>query len=191
MSHPYTREYWDEGTIGYKLYRDFPSHWRIVKIILEKKPESVLDVGGARGYIVKKLEANGIRAVCMDISENAWHNRATNSFVRWDARRTPWDYQEQGKPPTFTNKSFDLCMSTSFMEHLTEPEIEVVIKEMARVSKRGYHTITFEKTPQDIDITHRTFKPHEWWMGKFKEFAPDYPVEIMTKEQAAELEKTP
>lgn len=182
MSHPYTREYFDEGTIGYKLYRDFPSHWRIVKIILEKKPESVLDVGGARGYIVKKLEANGIHATCMDIAENAYHNRVTENFMLHDARVTPW---------IFSDKTFDLCMSTSFMEHLTEPEIEVVIKEMARVSKRGYHSITFEKTPQDIDITHRTFKPIEWWYQKFKEYAPDYPVEIMTKQQTEELEKTP
>jgi len=181
--HPYTRSYFEDGTFGYHMYRDFPTHWRIIEILKTKKPASVLDVGASRGYICKHMEAElGIKAVAMDISEHAFHTRATDSFVLHDARKAPWPFKD---------KEFDLAISMAFMEHLTEEEIPTVMREMARVSSRAYLTITFDKTPQDIDTTHRVFKPLEWWMAKFKEQAPDYPVEIMSVEEAKKMEQTP
>lgn len=181
--HPYTRSYFEDGTFGYHMYRDFPTHWRIIEILKTKKPTSVLDVGASRGYICKHMEAElGIKAVAMDISEHAYHTRATDSFVLHDARKAPWPFKD---------KEFDLAISMAFMEHLTEEEIPTVMKEMARVSRRAYLTITFEKTPIDIDTTHRVFKPLEWWMAKFKEHAPDYLVEIMSAEEAKKSEQTP
>jgi len=108
--HPFTRAYFEgEGYAG--LYHDFPIHWKTVEIILKRKPKSVLDVGGARGYIVKKLEDRGVRAVCMDISEHCWHTRATDSFILWDATKTPWPLKD---------KEFDLCVSIALFEHMRE-----------------------------------------------------------------------
>lgn len=184
MSHPYTRGYFEGDGTGYLgLYRDFATHWRIINLLKTKQLKSVLDVGASRGYICKHLEAElGIKAVAMDISEHAFHTRATDSFVLHDARKAPWPFKD---------KEFDMCISLSFMEHLTEEEISIVIKEMARVSERAYLTITFEKTPQDVDVTHRTFKSHEWWITQFEEFAPNFKVEIMTVEEAKLMEQTP
>ena len=182
--HPYTRGYFEGDGTGYLgLYRDFVTHWRMIKAIKGRNPSSVLDVGASRGYICKHLEAElGIKAVAMDISEHAWHSRATDNFVLYDVRKAPWPFKD---------KEFDLVVSMSFMEHLTEEEIPTVMKEMARVSNRAYLTITFEKTPQDIDKTHRTFQSREAWLAKFKEYAPDYPVEIMSVEEAKKMEQTP
>ncbi|MCJ7631164.1 class I SAM-dependent methyltransferase [Candidatus Bathyarchaeota archaeon] len=181
--HPYTRSYFEDGTFGYHMYRDFPTHWRIIELLKTKKPTSVIDVGASRGYICKHLEAElGIKAVALDVSEHVFHTRATDSFVLHDARKAPWPFKD---------KEFDLTISMAFMEHLTEEEIPTVMKEIARVSQRAYIIITFEKTPQDIDTTHRSFKPLEWWMAKFKEHAPDYPVEIMSAEEAKQMEQTP
>lgn len=174
MKHPFDREYFEDGTKGYNLYRDFPIHYNTLLIILKRNPESVLDVGGARGYLVKKLQDLGIRAVCMDISEHCWHTRATDSFVLWDATKAPWPFKD---------KEFDLCISISFFEHIPEEKVNIVIKEMARVSKRGLHGITFEAPENDIDKTHVNIKPREWWEKKFKEVAPDWPVEILDKEE--------
>jgi len=177
-SHPFTRRYFEgEGYAG--LYYDFPVHWKTVEIILKRRPESVLDVGGARGYIVRKLQQRGVRAVCMDISEHCYHTRATDSFVLWDATKTPWPFED---------KEFDLCVSIAFLEHIPEEKVNVVIKEMARVSRRGLHGISFEFPPTDIDKTHCTRHPREWWVRKFKEVASDWPAEILDKE---EVEKGP
>lgn len=175
----YDRSYF-EGRVYKGLYRDFPCHWKTVEVIMQRKPGSVLELGGARGYVTKKLESLGVRAVCMDVSKHCWHTRATDSFVLWDATKTPWPFKD---------KKFDLCFSKDFMEHLPEDKLPDVIREMARVSKRGLHGITFEDHPYARDDpTHLTLRSREWWVNKFKEVAPDYPVEIVDKE---DLEKPP
>jgi glycosyltransferase involved in cell wall biosynthesis/predicted SAM-dependent methyltransferase len=178
----FDRRYFEDGKTGYLMYRDFPVHYRMLDIILSKNPKSVLELGGARGYITKRLIDRGIKAVCMDVSLHCWHTRATDSFILHDATKTPWQFKD---------KEFDLCYSASFMEHLREEDIPNVIKEIARVCNRAYMTITFEKTPIDIDVTHKTFRPHEWWMSQFNTYAPGFPVEIMTAEEAKRWEATP
>lgn len=178
--HPYTREYFEgRGYVG--LYRDFVCHYTTAKVVLERKPESVLEVGGSRGYICKLLQNAGVKVTCMDISEHCFHTRAIDDFVLHDATVAPW---------RFKDKSFDLCFSIAFLEHIPESKVNDTIREMVRVSKRGLHGITFSIAPNDVDETHKqgTIKPKEWWIQKFSESAPDYPVEIMDKE---DMEKGP
>ena len=175
----YDRSYF-EGRVYKGLYRDFPCHWKTVEVIMERRPESVLELGGARGYVTKKLEALGVRAVCVDVSKHCWHTRATDSFLLWDVTKTPWPFKD---------KEFDLCFSKDFMEHLPEDKLQDVIKEMARVSKRGLHGITFADHPfARDDPTHLTLRSKEWWENLFKSTVPDYPVEIIDKE---EMEREP
>lgn len=181
MAENYDRAYF-EG-IGYKgLYRDFPVHYITVGEVLKRKPESILEIGCGRGYLVKLFENAGIRTVGMDVSPHCYHTRATDSFVLHDATVFPWEFKD---------KEFDVCFSIAFMEHLpSEDKVADVIKESARVSKRGLHGITFQIAPNDTDPTHKsgTIRPKEWWQNKFKEVVPDYPVEIVDKE---DLERGP
>ena len=168
--------------LGYSgLYRDFPCHYVTAQMVLERKPESVLELGGARGYICKLIQNVGVKATCMDISEHGWHTRATEDFILHDATVVPYG---------IVDKQYDLCFSIAFLEHIPEDKIELVIRELARVSKRGLHGITFTISSNDIDKTHLqgTIRPKEWWMDKFKLVAPDYQVEIVDKE---EMEKGP
>ena len=84
------RKYFDgEGYVG--MYRDFPQHYKTAEIILDRKPTSVLEIGGASGYICKILQAHGVPATCMDISDHCWHTRVINEFILWDATRTPYN----------------------------------------------------------------------------------------------------
>jgi len=173
-SHPFDRAYFEDGTTGYSMYADFPVHYKTTEIILKRKPENVLDVGGARGCIVKHLEDRGIKATCMEISEHCLHTRATDSFVLHDATEAPWPFRD---------KEFDLAVSIAFLEHIPEDKIDTVIREMARVSKRGLHGISFVSEPWDLDKTHINLHPKSWWEEKFKSIAPDWPVEILDKEE--------
>lgn len=168
----FEREYFDMG--AYDFYLDFPVHFSTVDMLMELKPDSVLDVGGARGFIVKHLEDKGITAHCMDISNWCWHNRATNSFTIWDARKTPWPFED---------KQFDLAVSIATLEHIEEEYIDDIISEFARVSKRGWHGISFEPSDNDLDWTHVLFKSKEWWEDKFNLLAPGYDVIILDKEE--------
>lgn len=175
--HPYDRAYFDgDSNIGYRSpgYHDFVNHYHVVDEILKRSPQSVLELGAGRGYIVKRLEAKGVKAVAMDIAEHCYHTRATNSFILHDATKTPWEFKDN---------EFDLCFSKDFFEHISENDIDNVIRESARVSKRGLHAITFEDHPTSKDdITHQTLHSKEWWEARFKQAAPNYSVEIIDKE---------
>ncbi len=175
-THQFNRSYFDGEAYTGMGYQDFPVHYNTVDFIKKRDPKSVIDIGGARGYIVKRLNDQGIRATCMDISEHCWHSRATDSFILHDLTNVPWPIKDN---------EFDLAVSVSSLEHIPEDNIDSVIKEISRISQRGLHGITFEITPQDIDKTHLsgTIKPKEWWISKFKEISPDYPVEIVDKEE--------
>jgi len=185
----FERSYFEDGTYGYKDYRDFATHYSTARIIEKMKPESVLSLGCGRAYVVRILENHGIKAVGMDISHHCWHTRASDSFTLHDATMTPWKY----KPITYTSgqgeritdkimdKEFDICFSINFLEHIPEEKIDDVIREMVRVSKRGLHGIHFTESPyeeadKDIDITHVTTRSESWWNNKFKTIAPDYNV---------------
>lgn len=175
LSEEYSREYFEDGTIGYIGYRDFICHYKTADIIINEKPESILELGGARGYITRLFENHDIRSVCMDVSNHCWHTRSTDSFIIHDITDIPWPFKD---------KEFDLCFSIATLEHIKETSLYNIIKEMDRVSKRGFHGITFEITPQDIDKTHLkgTIKPKEWWTNKFYSVCPEYPVKIVDKE---------
>jgi glycosyltransferase involved in cell wall biosynthesis/predicted SAM-dependent methyltransferase len=185
MSEKYGRSYF-EGE-GYKgVYFDFPIHYKFAEFILNKNPMSVIEVGGARGYVTRLLKNSGVNVLCMDISDHCWHTRAIDEFLLWDATIAPWP---EFKTPNgarhgcLKNKEFDLCVSIAFFEHIPEEKIETVIKEMIRVSNSGLHGITFNKPADDSDKTHVTFRSKSWWEQKFKEVDPNYPVEIFDKDE--------
>jgi predicted SAM-dependent methyltransferase len=166
----FEREYFD-GEV-YDLYLDFPTHWNTVDQILKRKPESMIDIGGARGYISKHIEEAGIPSHTMDISRWAHLERVTKNHTQWDARITPWP---------FTDNTFDIGFSISFLEHIAEEYIPAVVAEMIRISRRGLHGVTYEITNEDNDPTHITMHPQEWWEDQFRQVDPNYPVEICEK----------
>jgi predicted SAM-dependent methyltransferase len=186
MKEIFERQYFEDGTIGYREYRDFATHYDTVERILavEPKVKSLLDIGGGRGYICRILEGKGIPSTCMDVSKYCQKTRATDNFILWDATKTPWPDTKSFAPGLkIPDKSFDLCFSMNFLEHLREEQIPAVLLEMARVSNRGMHGIhmtdpPFQEMDKDMDVTHHTMHDKAWWMAKFNEIVPGYPVYI-------------
>ena len=76
----YDRSYFesDDQTRGYRNegYRDFAAHYSAADAILAEKPESVVEIGAARGYVMKIIEANGIPTMSLDVSPHCYHTRA-------------------------------------------------------------------------------------------------------------------
>jgi len=173
----FEREYFEDGTIGYHMYRDFTVHNATAKKIMDMKPESVLDIGCARGYVVRILENNGVAVKGLDISRHCYMTRASDNVIQHDVTDIPWH-----KAKVFKDKQFDLCFSQNVLEHLHEDKIDGVIREIARVSKRGFHGIHYTDSPyeesKDIDVTHCTMHTKQWWVDKFNELAPGYNVVI-------------
>ena len=190
-SRVYDRGYFesDDQMRGYggEGYRDFAVHYATTSEILKLNPKSVIEIGAGRGYISKILKNAGIEVLAMDVSPHCWHTRALDDFAIWDVTETPWR-KKRGvlAPLTIGNKEFDLCFSIATLEHIPEKSLDVVIKEMARVSNRGLHAPSFPNpnpppgtTPDD---SHETLHPKEWWERLFLSVAPTYEVTIVDKE---------
>jgi hypothetical protein len=56
-----------------------------------------------------------------------------------------------------------------------------VIREIARVSKRGLHAPSIEQKGEK-DPSHETMRDLEWWKARFAAAAPDFPVKSVNKE---------
>ena len=160
--------------VAYNIYINFPVHYKTASLIEQKSPKSVLDVGGARGYIVKILEQRDIPSTVIDISTFAHAERVTDSFILWDITVTPWD--------SIKDKEYDLLFSCATFEHIPEDKIDAVIRECERVSNKGFIAVQSTVDKNDKDKTHVTIKPIEWWKDKFHSICPNYPVEIVPHE---------
>ena len=144
------------------LYSNF------IREILTRNPESVLDLGGGTGELVKFLEEDGVSAVCMDKSEEWWNNRVTDNFILHDISETPWP---------FTDKQFDLCTGFGVLKYIPKEKHESLFHEIARVTRRGFFGVGngVKVSPLKIEL----FKSAEWWLARFTESIPSYPVEVV------------
>lgn len=158
----YNRFYFDggRGPVGgysHEGYRDFPVHHLTHEKIMGWKPESVIEIGAARGYVLKRLEDAGIRVQGIEISHHCYLTRVVESILEWDVTQTPWPFKD---------KEFDLAFSCAVLEHIPENKIDAVVSEIRRVSRRGMHGVDFGQHDDGFDKTHCLFRPREWWTQK-------------------------
>lgn len=171
----YNRTYFDGG--AYTGYRDFPVHNFTVQEILKRKPTSVVEFGGGRGYIGKHLRVFGVPCDSYDISTHCYMTRSYKGMHRLDLVKEDLPKIE-----------YDLSFSTNFLEHIPEKDVPTVLSKIVKSSKRGLHGIHTNMGADDIDVTHLlgTMKPLDWWKSKFAEIDPSYQVELY---DSTELEK--
>ncbi len=190
----FDRHYFDGGAKvgGYAFpgYRDFFKHDLTIQHILARKPESVLEIGCARGYLLKRLQDLGIPAYGYEVSKHCYLTRACNEIKQWNICKTMWPVASHvhclSSPEINYTYPFDLCFSAAVLEHIPEEHLPNVIKEMQRTCKRGLHGVDFGLRDDGFDKTHCTLRDANWWKSIFTKYAPDWPVEIVDKE---ELEK--
>jgi predicted SAM-dependent methyltransferase len=156
--HPYDKHYFHGGAKvgGYASpgYRDFPVHWTTYARVMERKPESVLELGCGRGYLLKRFaDYAEIRIAGLEISEHCYLTRATDCIATHDVAK-PWPITEDG--------SFDLCLSVAFLEHIPEDQLPALFAEMQRTCRRGLHGIDVHDGDA-FDQTHVTMRPLAWW----------------------------
>lgn len=156
--------YWC-GSLGYRSdsfggYRDFPVNGVKVDYVMSKNPEKVLDIGCAMGYIVKRLRDKKVDAWGIDISKYAIDHAPdeVKSFLKCgSANKLPWD-----------DKSFDMVVSFSTLEHLSKDILTEAISEIKRVTKRGIISVGLSTDKSfDEDMTHQTKESLSWWRSQF------------------------
>lgn len=165
-------------------YWDYPVHNVTAAHILLRKPKSVLEVGCARGYILKRIQDAGIPGVGLEISKHCYLTRVCDGVVNHDTCNVPWFDDMSGMLFYIGGDGYaDLCYSLAVLEHIPEEFIPAIIKEMARTCERGLHGIDFGHNDDGFDKTHVCLKSKEWWEMMFHLHAPGWPVEIVDKEE--------
>lgn len=143
---------------GYKAgYQDFPAHEiRVRKIIDLAHPKSVLDVGGAYGFITRRFHQHGVFAYCMDRSE--WCEKQgiiPGYFVRHDMRYIPWPFMDQ---------QFDLAYCEGVLEHIDQYFIPTIMEEFGRVARRRVFQISFsDHIGAEKEEGHTNLHTPDWW----------------------------
>lgn len=163
-------DYFDKpGTLnGYDGYEN-DGRWGPVaeKIMGQYNPQSVLDFGCAKGFLVYDLYKGGLwHSFGVDISGYALRNAPNeikSHLVKFNGNNLP-----------FKDKSIDLCVSRGVLEHIPKEDLDFVILEIIRVSKNQFFDITGGNTPitrryaRNWDVTHVTIKSGFWWLKKLK-----------------------
>lgn len=162
-SHPFDKHYFHGGgkVGGYagSGYRDFPVHWTTYAHVMQRDPQSVLELGCARGYLLKRFaEYAQIPVLGLEISRHCYLTRAIDRVVTHDVTK-PWPVVDSGDKP------YDLCLSVAFLEHVPEADLPLVFAEMERTCKRGLHGIDIHDHDH-FDQTHVTMRDLSWWQER-------------------------
>jgi len=165
----FDKEYFD-GTReqGYGGFR-YDGRWipiaeDIVRHFDLKAGDRVLDIGCAKGFLVKDLMkvCPGLEVFGIDVSEYAVMNAETEVVGRLhigDARKLP-----------FPDNSFKVALSINTVHNLEQHDCIVALREMQRVApKAGYVQVDAYRNPQERQVfedwmlTAKTYAmPKEW-----------------------------
>lgn len=149
---------------GYSFYHNSLANHIFRAKVVDRKPENVLEIGCARGYVIKQLENRDIKCHGLDISNYAYLTRVTDSVALWDIRETPWPIEDG---------QFDFCLSVGVLDLFTEEELERIIPEIHRVSKRGLHFFHIDTQP-NLSVARKINQSKEWWAAKIGQEASDF-----------------
>ena len=127
-------------------------------------PQAVLELGCAKGFLLKALLQIGIEGYGCDISKWAVENYEPEAKGRLKVADI-----RNGLP--YPDNSFDLICSLSTLEHIEMEYLPHVASEMARVTKKWVVisipiVLSNENKPWG-DPSHRTYMPASYWISLF------------------------
>lgn len=92
-------------------------------------PESILDIGAGCGGLIATINNNGIEGKGLEFSQFAIAHAIMDSkkyLAKWDLAQTPWP----------VNHQYDWCLAIDLMEHLFVDDVDKVIAEAKRTTKK-------------------------------------------------------
>ncbi len=152
---------------------DFPVHWITANHVLERRPTSVLELGCARGYILKRIQDVGIPANGLEVSKHCYLTRVCDGIYNTNLTKT-WPLSEE-------NLGWDLGFSMAMFEHIPEKHLPGILTQLKQRTKRGLHGIDFGSKDDGFDRTHFTLRPKRWWRELFDKYGLES-HEIVDKE---------
>ena len=183
ISKQFGADYFDgPRTYGYGGYK-YDGRWvpvakDIVSHFQLKPGDKVLDIGCAKGFLVKDLMSvcPGLEVFGLDVSEYALKHcepEVAGRLHLGNAKNLP-----------FPDKSFDCVLSINTIHNLQREDVKVALKEIQRVSKNdksfiqvdSYHTQEEKELFESWVLTAEFHDYPEGWMQVFKEagYTGDY-----------------
>ncbi|MCW9034155.1 MAG: class I SAM-dependent methyltransferase [Rhodospirillales bacterium] len=174
ISREYGEMYFDgPREYGYGGYR-YDGRWQpVAKDIVDhfglKPGDRVLDIGCAKGFLVKDLRAIGIDAVGVDVSEYGLAHaepEAKDHLQIASADNIP-----------FEDKSFSAVLAINCLHNLNRASCVKAIKEMERLAPPGkaflqvdsYHTPEQKEIFESWVLTAKFYDYPEGWLKVFEE----------------------
>jgi ubiquinone/menaquinone biosynthesis C-methylase UbiE len=173
ISREYGQTYFDgPREYGYGGYR-YDGRWQpVAKDIVAhfglKPGDRVLDVGCAKGFLVKDLVALGIDAYGIDISHYALINCESEVVGRL--------HLGSADSLPFPDESFAAVLAINTLHNLPRPRLITAVKEMQRLAPgRGFIQVDSYRTPEQKEIFESwvlTAEYHDYpdkWVALFNE----------------------
>lgn len=156
----FTKDYYHNNYIDYSwdvLQHEFRQSAQRIKEVFE--PGKTLDVGCAKGFMVKALLELGIDAWGVDGSKYATLNSVEGTEGRISRGLIQALLYPEGE--------IDTVLAFDILEHIPEEDADVACAELMRTASRLLiiNVITLD-APDYADPTHITIKPRQWWVDK-------------------------
>ena len=130
-------------------------------IVGKFNPERTLDVGCAKGYLVKALSEMAVDAYGIDPSVYAVSNAHPDIADKINL--------EAAQSIPYPDDTFDVVTCFDVMEHIPATQVPKALKEMLRVSKQWVVLrMVTQEVEGDLDSSHETIRGKDWWTEKIE-----------------------
>ena len=169
LSQVYDSDYFENGLQTKKSnYRDYSwdrlgSYFqRTARHIVDLfKPERTLDVGCAKGFLVKALDELGVDAYGIDPSVYAVSNAHPDVGDKINL--------DTAQSIPYPDNTFDVVTCLDVMDHVPLKEVTKTLKELLRVSKEWVIIrVVTHNVEGDLDSSHETIRGREWWTERIE-----------------------
>lgn len=124
--------------------------------------KTILEFGAGNGDLSYALEKTGNRVTAFEVSEAAFRKIQCNRKV-----------QDNALGLLFEKQKHDLFISVDVLEHLTECDIKLVIREAARLCNEIFLSVSTRPSgllgPNGENL-HLTVRPSGWWLSLIENY---------------------
>ena len=118
--------------------------------------KSILEFGAGNGALARHLEAGGNRVTAVEVSASAFAKIQCHRKLHGDAFTL-----------TMLREPFDVFAAVDVLEHLTENDIRLVLREAGRLAAGIFLSVSTRPSgllgPNGENL-HLTVRPAEWWV---------------------------
>jgi SAM-dependent methyltransferase len=157
----------------YKKERDPKGYGRgnhgmpMINYLKNLKPNSIVDVGCGFGNFCHMATDFIPEVFGVDIASVKTNNVIENKKIKF--------IDSDALNLNLPDKSVDYVVSFDCLEHCLEEDIDLIIKNFARIAKKGFiFSIAYRQAGERSnhgELLHMTVKPETWWLNIIEKYA--------------------